>query len=375
MYFYVDESGNTGKNLFDPAQPSLYYGVLSSKVNLDILALPYLQNLRKRLKVERLHAVDLSNEKLALIVPEILSIHKKYGLTFDFYRIAKADHALICFFDQVFDQEVNPAVSWHTYWTPLRYAMLLKLACLFDDDALKKAWAARIELDAEKAQSQLVELCQTIKDRVHFLPDERSRELITDALQWAQDHPDQIHYNAASKEDIAQIIPNLIGFQFVMFGIASRIVKNKNRVSNITVDQQAEFNKAQQTLQDFYLKFPRNFKTEMGPGLPDFNLKGLATTPISFSPSLESAGLELVDIFLWAFKRHFEGKELPQELLSLLRSKVHRGNRDEVSLQALSERWGKWFQQKREISEEDMKVAKEIMDMHEQQRLKAINKK
>ena len=38
MYFYVDESGHTGPNLFDAAQPMLYYGVLSSRVNLDVVA-------------------------------------------------------------------------------------------------------------------------------------------------------------------------------------------------------------------------------------------------------------------------------------------------------------------------------------------------
>ena len=38
MYCYVDESGNTGSNLFDEAQPALFYGVLTSKLNLDVAA-------------------------------------------------------------------------------------------------------------------------------------------------------------------------------------------------------------------------------------------------------------------------------------------------------------------------------------------------
>lgn len=38
MFFYVDESGHTGPNLFDENQPILYYGVLSSKINLDAAA-------------------------------------------------------------------------------------------------------------------------------------------------------------------------------------------------------------------------------------------------------------------------------------------------------------------------------------------------
>ncbi len=39
MYFYIDESGNSGNNLFDRSQPVLSYGVLSSEVNVDEQAL------------------------------------------------------------------------------------------------------------------------------------------------------------------------------------------------------------------------------------------------------------------------------------------------------------------------------------------------
>ncbi|WP_166370308.1 hypothetical protein [Psychromonas sp. SA13A] len=44
MCFYVDESGQTGLELFDENQPSLYYGVLRSKVNIDVLALSKVKN-------------------------------------------------------------------------------------------------------------------------------------------------------------------------------------------------------------------------------------------------------------------------------------------------------------------------------------------
>lgn len=38
MHFYVDETGQTGRNLFDKTQPVLSYGVLSSDANLDKVA-------------------------------------------------------------------------------------------------------------------------------------------------------------------------------------------------------------------------------------------------------------------------------------------------------------------------------------------------
>lgn len=47
MYFYVDETGHTGPNLFDPTQPVLLYGILSSSDNLDKQAEKELAVLRK----------------------------------------------------------------------------------------------------------------------------------------------------------------------------------------------------------------------------------------------------------------------------------------------------------------------------------------
>ena len=66
MHFYIDESGHTGPNLFDPAQPMLYYGVLSSKVNVDVLAEERLKRLRTQLGVARLHAAELGNGRLEI---------------------------------------------------------------------------------------------------------------------------------------------------------------------------------------------------------------------------------------------------------------------------------------------------------------------
>ena len=152
MFFYVDESGHTGTNLFDENQPVLYYGVLSSRVNIDVLAEKKLSVLRNRLGVTRIHAAEIGNGGLVQIIEGLVTLQKKFDLRFDIYRVAKVDHALICFFDQVFDQGLNPAITWSGYWTPMRYLLLLKLSYLFDEQTLKKAWSARIELNDEKAE-------------------------------------------------------------------------------------------------------------------------------------------------------------------------------------------------------------------------------
>jgi len=76
MYFYIDESGQTGLNLFDADQPFLYYGVLSSKIDLDTAALDEVKALRQRLGVDRLHASELGNQRLVTIVKDINKLNK-----------------------------------------------------------------------------------------------------------------------------------------------------------------------------------------------------------------------------------------------------------------------------------------------------------
>ena len=59
MFFFIDESGNTGNNLFDPEQPILSYGLLSSAPNPDELATAAHASMLRKLGVDCLHANQL----------------------------------------------------------------------------------------------------------------------------------------------------------------------------------------------------------------------------------------------------------------------------------------------------------------------------
>jgi hypothetical protein len=375
VYFYVDESGHTGPNLFDAAQPMLYYGVLSSRMNLDVLAEYELASLRRRLKVPRLHAAELGVGKLVSVVPEVARLASKLDMRFDVYRVAKPDHAVICFFDQVFDQGVNPAVKWTGYWTPMRYVLLLKLASLFDEELAKKAWVARIEPKDQLALPVFLEVCAELRVRVGALPDARSRQLITDALTWAEKNPSGISYNVASKKDMLQVTPNVIGFQSVMHAIAGRIRKTGKQAARIVVDQQSQFNKAQKTLAEFYQR-ANGFKASMGPGMPVADHTKMPKVPIEFSSSFGSAGLELTDLHLWIFKKVMERTNLPPELMSVVRVHWRRSQTDEISLQAIETRWSRWFDQipeLEEISTEMLAAGRELIARDEARRMRAVN--
>lgn len=370
MFFYVDESGHTGSELFDATQPVLYYGVISSDVNLDVLAEERLASLRKRLGVDRLHAAQLGVGRLATIADELVVMQKKFGLRFDLYRVNKPDHAVICFYDQVFDQHNNPAVTWTSYWTPLRYILLLKLASLFEEDDARLAWSARIDTNKARAKEKLIAVCQRIAGRVDQLPDVRSRQLIGDGLAWAARNPDAIGYNVDHADDVKQISPNIIGFQSVMHGIAKRIMQRGKRVSRIVVDRQSEFNKAQRTLSEFFAA-ASGMEGATGPGMPRVSFAGMPKTPIEFVAGTDSAGLELVDVYLWIFKRLMDGKDMAAELMPMVYAQRYRGNTDEISLRAIEHRWEQYFANMPSLEDmqpEQLEAAREILANEEQRR-------
>jgi len=372
MYFYVDESGHTGSNLFDEEQPILYYGVLSSNFNVDYAASGAMEEVRKLLGVERLHAAELGMGKLASIAKGLELLHKSLDLKFDFYMVYKKDHAAICFFDQIFDQGMNPAVPWLAYWTPLRYILLHKVSSLFDLELLKRSWQTRIQTNDEVAETELVEVCKTLLTRVDRVVDERSRQIITDALTWALHNPQEIRYNAKNKREFLWITPNLIGFQMVMRGIALRIIDGKPKSPVIVVDQQSQFNKTQRSLAEFYAEV-RDFRYDFGTGLPELDYTGMPNAPLQFNSGRESIGLELVDVYLWLFKRMYEGKVIAPELRPFIANQIHTTMTDEISLQAIEERWIDWFDRLPEPTKEQWEEAKKMHSIDEQRRREAIS--
>lgn len=372
MFFYIDESGHTGANLFDPDQPILYYGILSSKVNVDVLCEEAIGTMCREAGVSRLHAGDLGVGGLVPLVPRLTRIQKRLDLRFDLYRVAKPDHAIICFFDQVFDQGLNPAVTWTAYWTPLRYVLLLKVASLFDEELAKKAWDARIEHRDKVAVPLFQEVCEELRSRVSALPDARSRQLIGDGLLWAQRHPEKIHYHVYSSKMVLDVTPNVIGFQSVMGGIAERVRTHRRDATQIVVDQQSQFNQAQKRLAEWYSKARTIQGLVNGPGLPRLDFRNMPSTPLRFEDSKTSAGLTLADIYLWVFKRHLEGKPLAPELQHILYSNAHRGRTNEISLNAIGSRWSKVFAEQPEPTLEAMAKGAEIHRVEEERRLKAV---
>lgn len=185
MYFYVDESGHTGANLFDLNQPIFYYGVLVVRQDLMLAAEDAVKPIRRKLGVERLHANHLGQGRLVEVAAELRQLQEQLSLEFDVYRVNKSDHTVIQFFDQVFDSGMNSAVSWASYWAVRRYLILMDLALMFDDPLRRAVRAARLELNPERAAEKLSAVCRQLLKRIGRIRHEGTRRIIRRPLKQA----------------------------------------------------------------------------------------------------------------------------------------------------------------------------------------------
>ncbi|HDP7278685.1 TPA: hypothetical protein P6483_004555 [Escherichia coli] len=162
-------------------------------------------------------------------------------------------------------------------------------------------------------------------------------------------------------------MPNMVGFQFVLRGICSRLGA-PNRKADIVVDQQSQFNTTQRELREFYYQI-REMPWGHGPGLPVMDVTNMPAEPLVLQSGTKSAGLELVDIYLWIFKRFMEGKELTRPLTRLVYTNRNTGRTDSVSLQSVAKRSKEFLDKLQEPTAEMMKKAREYRDQEEARRL------
>lgn len=78
--------------------------------------------------------------------------------------------------------------------------------------------------------------------------------------------------------------------------------------------------------------------------VPNLYLKNMPAEPLIFQSGTQSAGLELVDIYLWIFKRFMEDKELTKPLARLVYTNLKTARTDSVSLQSVGKRFEASFE-------------------------------
>lgn len=380
MFFHVDESGNTGNNLFDPNQPRLSYGLLSSKTNVDVLGVRLHKEMLRGVGVPALHANELGIDRLSTIAPLLCELQRKMRFCFDYYYIVKPDFAVTMLFEAVFDAGLNEAVKWDAYWTPLRFVLLLKLNELLDESILKQAWKLCTVKRAEKYEQDIVELLTELKRRAEASSlDARSKELLVDAFRFGIARPLDLDFGAPDPRFVS---PNTVGFQFVVHAMSRRLRKARRKDAyRIVIDKQQQFNRSQQELHSIYQiasdgyarldsserKFLLHHPHHYGVDENIILHRGIPRKAIAVSTSADSIGLQIVDIYLWITNRVLSGAPLNPELSELAGLFFRRAITDGISLEGLVGRFQAFEQNLPaldELSEDQRNVVKASVEAH-----------
>ncbi|MGD6581378.1 DUF3800 domain-containing protein [Xanthomonas citri pv. citri] len=379
MFFHIDETGNTGNDLFNKDQPRLGYGVLSSRMNVDAIGIDIHKKMLQRIKSTELHAKDLRTSGIVKISDLLLKLQDKMSFDFDYYFIEKRTHAIVLFFDAVFDAGLNPAVRWESYWTPMRFVIIHKLAYILDDDLLRKSWSLCTDRNIDRRESDIVELLTEIKARASNSGlDHRSIEIILDALSYGIKNPMALDFGYPDKKIVS---PNAVGFQFVVSALARRLrSKGLKDASSIIVDRQNEFNKAQiethrvqglikQGMQHAPLKDRQailNHPLYKHMDVDELLGRGHPAREITVMDSSNSIGLQIVDIYLWMAQRMVTN-QLPRELYTLARKIFRRSLIDGISMDGMEKRFNGFMSDVasyEDLSQEQLRAAAEDIERH-----------
>lgn len=380
MYFYIDESGNTGNNLFDKNQPVLSYGVLSCKTDLDLLGKTIHQKMLNELRVDALHANVLGVGELTRISHLLYDLQKKFRLNFDYYSIDKPSYALVIFFDCVFDAGLNPAVKWDSYWTPLRFLLIYKLSLLFDEALLKEAWSLCIDKNIGNRSKEIAKLLEELTKRLDASNlDSRSKEIMRDAFQYGADNPLKLDFGVSDQKIIS---PNAVCFQFVVSAMANRIKKSGRKDAfKILVDSQKQFNTAQCRTHYHSVRLQEGLSKLSGVDRNQYRFHplyenlteeeifkiGTPKKDITISKSEDSVGLQIVDVYLWMVNRLLSGQNLSEELKIFYARSFKNSMTDDISMEGMARRWNNFAKKLpkfEDLTDEQLQMARQFRKEH-----------
>ena len=309
MHAYIDESGNTGVNLFDPTQLFFQNAAMSSMVDFDEVFHNRVQRMADRLGVACLHGNELGVDGVEQIAGNVAELIEFSQVRFYFAAVNKRDVAAIKFYDAIFDPGENPAAPTLSYGIrALKFTLLFKFLYLLDEGDVRLFWDAMTSNPSPAAQGNATLAIDNALQRIDSLPDARSRQLVGDTLSWARENIGTFSIWTPSKKLRYGHLPNLFTFPRLVASISETAKRWDHRTEKIIHDQQSQFG---QTLREWHTLFE---KAE-----PE-RIFHFGDTPIQFGDirdsqfemrdSRTSAGLQVVDIVLWTFARTVSEKPL-----------------------------------------------------------------
>lgn len=305
MYYYIDESGNTGLNLFDIEQPYFYYGMISSPYDLSFVLSEQYNEIKDILQIPRtsdLHGKKIKSKRFNKIINNLIYITKQWQVSFDIYYLQKSELPIFVFFDFIFDSDINFNVPYFAYRTKIKEILLLKMSSYFSDNLLQDFWYKVIcEKDETLMSQQLSLICAILLDKIIQSPKNDLNILLMNGLLWAYKNPNEFFVNlnnTAACENMTNIFtPNSILFSKLVLNM--RLQSRNNIHTHITVDR-GKFQEFQSMISMYFNQMNgfKNFNNQSY----SFDFNNTPKIQLEYGASQTNLGLQLVDMLIWNYR-------------------------------------------------------------------------
>jgi hypothetical protein len=296
VFAYTDESGNTGLEIFDRAQPIFYTLTLLAKEDLNLSAAGPVADWCRHLAVSELHAGELGVGRLAQIAPSICEYIMEVKPLFIVTSVEKRHMAPMKFVDTVLDSGLNEAVSGFSHWLrPLRLRLAHDILRHMSPRAERDFWAAFRRRDIAKFRDVINRVESSIAMRES---DRRVRQLLGDALRWASKRPEDLLVKQSRLD-----APNLVAFSGIIHGLHDMLKGTPLRVATFVHDEQNEFMKSFRAMYDLAHRFRFEQKHDLW---AEWEAADTFDCPLTEQASSSAPALQIVDVLLWLLRRCLE---------------------------------------------------------------------
>jgi len=263
------------------------------------------------------------------IAKDILRVVRKAGPAFALARVEKRYVVAAKVFDTLFDSYENKAVPWHVYNVPvLRITMVFKVAYIFEDGIVADFFDALLDKNADRASAKMAAFCRSLRARIDLIPDQRSKDIVGEALDWAAENPESLEFVHSSKVGRKGHLPNMVGFGNLLGGIEKQSAVWNRPVEWILHDRQQEFAAAIKFWHEIYAN-TRDDVLQV-PFSGKMVLRKVFGSQLKMTSAQDSPGIQIIDVILWLFARSMK-EDLPTNCQNLLNYVYSRAHQDDFS--------------------------------------------
>ena len=372
IFVYVDESGNTGKNIFDQAQPDFLTAALVYRGDFDAMYTERVREIANSVGAKAIHANEFGIAGLEKIADQIYSILHKSDAHFFLSRVEKRYLLATKMFDVFFDSGENAAVAWHDYnLRPLKIILAFKLAAIIDDAIAREFWKCLLLPSEDDARKKLPALCDFFKSKLQIIPDERSREILRNGLDWIIKHPEAIQFVTEQKIAKQGHFPNLVAFSNLLQGLQEFSQRWIRKIARITHHEQSEFGN---TLQSWHSLFANASPDVIEWAGESYSLQWAPGSHFVIKSDEESVGIQMADVALWLYAQHFKRKDIPPACTRILSLVLEKGWHNDFSFAGVEEgllaKWGDVLFGP--IEPEKLETAKKMLAEAEKKRIESM---